>query len=48
MLVYVYDRTPEELTEALLKGAKFFGTPEGEAERQKQIKESGYEGDTLF
>lgn len=33
MLVYVYDRTPEELTEALLKGAKFFGTPEGEAER---------------
>jgi jouberin len=33
VLVYVYDRTPEELTEALLKGAKFFGTPEGEAER---------------
>jgi WD40 repeat protein len=48
VLVYVYERSERELTEALINGAKFFGTPAGEAERLKRKMESKYENETLF
>jgi hypothetical protein len=47
--VYVYERSERELTEALIAGAKFFGTPAGDAERLKRKLESRYDdGDTMF
>jgi len=50
VLVYVYERTQDELTDALTRpgGVLRFGTTEGEAERNKQKMESRMDGDTLF